>query len=88
MHPEKVCPAEPFRKRPTRKELVLDYLQERAYQWVPGMELMNQYVGGTRAGARIFELRQEGYAIERRTSSRSAVDEYRYVGTVQTDLGL
>jgi len=76
--------SDPFRKRPTRKELVLDYLQARAGQWVPGLELMNQFVGGTRASARIFELRREGYNIERRTSQRSAVDEYRYVGGQQT----
>jgi hypothetical protein len=75
-------------KRPTRKQLVLIYLQTRANHWVPGMELMNQYVGGTRASARIHELRREGHTIERRTSNRSAVDEYRYVDTRQLGLGL
>ena len=40
-------------RRPTRKQLVLIDLQTRANHWVPGMDLMNQYVGGTRAGARI-----------------------------------
>lgn len=63
----------------TRKELVLDYLTAHKREWVPGLDLMNQYVGGLRAGARIFELRKEGYEIERRTSKTSDVDDYRLV---------
>ena len=63
----------------TRKQAVLAYLQAHPNQWVAGMELMNAEVGGTRAGARIMELRQEGYEIERRSSERSAVHEYRLV---------
>ena len=63
----------------TRKQAVLAYLQARPNQWVAGMELMNAEVGGTRAGGRIHELRQEGYEIERRSSERSAVHEYRLV---------
>jgi hypothetical protein len=63
----------------TRRDLVLAYLQRHAGQWVAGMELMNAEVGGIRAGARVFELRRLGYTIERRSSRRSAVDEYRLV---------
>lgn len=63
----------------TRKQLVYDYLRARANEWVPGLELMNAEVGGIRAGARIYELRQEGVQIERRSSKRSEVDEYRLV---------
>lgn len=63
----------------TRRDLVLAYLQRHANRWVAGMELMNDEVGGIRAGARIFELKRLGYAIERRSSARSSVDEYRLV---------
>lgn len=63
----------------TRKEATLRYLTAHANQWVPGLELMNQYVGGLRAGARIYELRKDGYDIQSRTSRTSDVDEYRLV---------
>jgi hypothetical protein len=76
----------------TRKEAVLRYLRARPNQWVPGMELMNADVGGTRAGARIFDLREDGHEIENRPSKRSAVYEYRLVvpdvAPGQVDLGL
>jgi hypothetical protein len=63
----------------TRREKVLRYLQARPGVWVPGMELMNAEVGGTRAGGRILELRAEGHQIDSRPSRRSAVWEYKYV---------
>lgn len=65
----------------TRKELVLEYLKARPNQWVPGLELMNERVGGLRAGARIFELNEEGFDIQRRPDpeGRSSVHQYRLV---------
>ena len=70
----------------TRRDAVLRYLQARANQWTPGMELMNAEVGGTRAGGRIHELREMGYIIEARPSKRSAVFEYRLVDERQMSL--
>lgn len=64
----------------TRKEATLSYLSKREGQWVPGLELMNERVGGLRAGARIYELRKEGYQIDKRPSKTSDVDEYRLSG--------
>ena len=56
----------------TRKQLILQYLKARPNQWVPGMDLFNQYVGGSRGTSRIHELRREGYVIERRPSKECA----------------
>lgn len=64
-------------KPKTRKQLVLEYLRARPNQWVPGLELMNAQVGGLRAGARIYDLRREGYKIETGPDPRSDVDRYR-----------
>jgi hypothetical protein len=63
----------------TRKQLLLEYLKARPNQWVPGMELFIQYVGGSRGTSRIHELRREGHNIEKRRSFGSAVWEYRLV---------
>lgn len=60
----------------TRRQAVLRYLQARPNIYVPGMELMNAEVGGTRAGARMEELKKEGHDIRSRPSKRSAVWEY------------
>ena len=70
----------------TRREAVLRYLQAHANSWVPGMELMNAEVGGTRAGGRIEELRKAGHNIKSRPSKRSAVWEYMYVDERQLSL--
>jgi hypothetical protein len=65
-------------KRMTAKQRVLLRLAEAEGGWVWGVTLAD--VGGYRFGARIYELRHEdGYVIERRTSPRSAVDQYRLV---------
>lgn len=61
---------------------VLAVLESRAGQWVPGRDLAE--VGGFRFGGRIFELRHEhGLNIERRSSKRSAVDEYRLLAEAE-----
>lgn len=64
------------RGKPTRRERVLEYLQQRPNTWVPGLELMNAEVGGLRAGARLYELRLEGHDIIRRPDPASAVHQY------------
>ena len=63
-------------KPKTRKQLVLEYLQARPNQWVSGLDLMNKWVGGMRAGARMLELRKEGHDIRSRPSKTSDVHEY------------
>jgi len=49
----------------------------RGGEWVSGNQLFE--VAGTRYGARLFELRQEGHVIEKRPAPRSAVPQYRIV---------
>jgi biotin operon repressor len=47
-------------------------------QWISGNELARAV--GWRYGARVYELRQLGYTIERRSAPNgSPVDEYRIV---------
>lgn len=55
----------------------LDRLRAADGAWLSGNALAD--VSGWRFGGRIHELRQAGYVIERRSSKRSAVDEYRLV---------
>jgi hypothetical protein len=56
-------------------------------QWVPGLALAMPDTGGLRFGGRIHELRHDfGYTIERRSSKRSSVDEYRLVEPEQLTL--
>ena len=64
--------------KPTCKA-VLDRLRAADGAWISGNRLFE--VGGTRYGARVFELRHlYGHAIERRSARNgSAVDEYRLV---------
>ena len=56
--------------------------------WISGNRLAQ--VAGYRYGGRLYELRQAGYIIERRSAPNgSAVDEYRLVEQpVQTTMGL
>ncbi len=49
----------------------------RGGEWVSGNQLFE--VAGTRYGARLFELRQEGHVIEKRPAPHSAVPQYRIV---------
>lgn len=58
---------------------VLARLRAADGQWVPGVALAMPDTGGLRFGGRIHELRQMGYRIERQSSKRSAVDEYRLI---------
>lgn len=63
----------------TRADLILAYLGRYRGQWVSGIKLANEFIGGLRYGARIFELRKQGFAIEARPSKTSSVYEYRLV---------
>jgi hypothetical protein len=57
---------------------VLNVLLAARGGWVRGHDLAE--VGGYRFGGRLFELRhQYGFAIDRRSDPRSAVDQYRLV---------
>ena len=68
---------------------VLEALKAAHGEWVWGVTLAQPGVGGLRFGGRIHELRAMGYTIERRSSKRSAVDEYRLVEQpVQQTMGL
>jgi hypothetical protein len=62
--------------KPTCKA-VLDRLKSADGGWVPGNALAD--AAGWRFSARIYELRQMGHVIERRSDPRSAVDQYRLV---------
>jgi biotin operon repressor len=67
---------QPHLKPSTRR--VLDRLRAADGAWVSGNRLAD--VGGYRFGGRLYELRQMGYTIERRSAPNgSAVDEYRLV---------
>jgi len=74
----------------TARERVLAQLRYASVHaidgWESGVALAN--VGGYRFGARIHELRQDGYVIERRTDPRSAVDQYRLVEQAQLALAI
>lgn len=55
--------------------------------WISGNELA--HASGWRFSARVYELRAEGYVIERRSSRNGwAVDEYRLVESEQLRLGV
>ena len=62
----------------TRKEQVLVYLQERKGEWVDGTDIMNEQVGGQRGGARIFDLRDDGYLIQARRHPDPERDIWQY----------
>lgn len=62
----------------TRKEQVLSYLKEHLGEWVDGTEIMNEKVGGQRGGARIFDLRDDGYLIQARRHPDPERDIWQY----------
>ena len=73
--------------RPTARQRALDALRVGTMRndgWVSGNFLAIH--AGYRFGARIHELRTDGYVIERSTDPRSAVDQYRLVESVQLEL--
>lgn len=63
-------------KRPTpNARKVLEVFVASNYGWVRGGRLVE--VGGTRFGARLFELKEFGYAHEKRHDPTSAQPMYR-----------
>lgn len=71
----------------TRKQQVLQYLKDRANQWVDGPEIANETVGGSEGHKRWRELRDEGYPVENRRhpSPRRDIWQYRYVSSARTN---
>lgn len=65
----------------TRKELILDLLRRNLNAWIGGDELMQPSSGGGRFGARIEELRKDGWEIEarRHPDPKRAIWQYRLV---------
>ena len=53
--------------RPIQRQRILDLLSSRSGQWVPLPQLLDLRI--SQFGARILELRREGYQIENRTES-------------------
>jgi biotin operon repressor len=64
--------------RATQTETVLTILEERGDAGVSAIELDRRF-GIYRAGARIFELRQQGYRIETKTEHGKTA-HYRLLG--------
>ena len=60
-----------------RREAILAKLADK--KWHNTKELNRESVGGGRFSARIREMRQEGYVIDRRRASQSVFFEYRLV---------
>lgn len=75
----------------TRKQAILDILNQTPNEWVNGDRLMQADTGGGRFGARIEELRKDGFTIEgrRHPDSRRDIWQYRIItGTTRRSLGL
>ena len=63
----------------TAAQRVLARLMASEGQWVAGRELFGPDVGGIRYTARIFDLRRDGWVIEKRPDPRSSVPQWRLV---------
>lgn len=65
----------------TRKQAILDILNLTPNEWVNGDRLMQSDTGGGRFGARIEELRKDGFNIEgrRHPDSRRDIWQYRII---------
>jgi len=62
----------------TRKEQILEYLRSHKGEWVNGTDIMNEEVGGQRGGARIKDLRDDGYVIFSRKHPDPERDIWQY----------
>jgi len=63
----------------TRKQQVLEYLLAHKGEWVNGTDIMNEEVGGQRGGARIKDLRDDGYVIFSRKHPDPERDIWQYM---------
>lgn len=76
----------------TQNELVLEYLKK--FGSITSLQAFND-LGVTRISARIYDLRQEGHAIDseyikvpRRNDEETSVKQYKLVTKKQTELAL
>ena len=60
----------------SRKEQVLHRLEANRGEWVDGVELANEVVGGSEGLKRLRELRDDGWLIQKRQKPGS--DQYQY----------
>ena len=67
----------------TRKEQVLGVLKSRAGQWIDGVDLANEEIGGSEGLKRLRELKAEGWLIQKRKSQTQGSDQYQYRLAVQ-----
>jgi hypothetical protein len=63
------------RRKPTHKERILDLLSDG--QWHDTVEL---HAICWRYGARLWDLRQAGYLLEKRQTADAHIEEWRLVG--------
>ena len=70
--------------KPTNKSRIMDVFRSADGEWVRGARLLHPEVGGSRFGARIEELRRDGFNIERRRDPNgSALHQYRLVSSAK-----
>ena len=60
----------------SRRDQVLTYLKQNLGQWVDGVEMSNERVGGSEGLKRLRELREAGYLIQKR--QKPGADQYQY----------
>ncbi len=70
-----IAPTARPRKRPTHKERILDLLSDG--HWHDTIEL---HAICWRYGARLWDLRQAGYLLEKRQTADPHIEEWRLVG--------
>lgn len=62
----------------TRKDNILQILQANKNEWVNGDRLATAQTGGNRFGARLEELRKDGWQIESRRNPDPRVAQWQY----------
>ena len=70
----------------TRKDNILGILQNNKNQWVNGDNLATVDTGGNRFGARLEELRNEGWSIESRRNPDPRIAQWQYKLVIAEDL--
>jgi len=64
--------------KPTRKDLVLRFLQTHGGEWINGTDIANEKVGGSEGLKRVRELRAEGHRIITRPHPDRQFDQFQY----------
>lgn len=62
----------------TRKDHILQILQDNKNEWVNGDRLATAQTGGNRFGARLEELRKDGWTIESRRNPDPRIAQWQY----------